>query len=87
MQPVAEFVKQGLGVVEAQKGGCASGEIVVVDDDRGYRAVQGFLVAVTARPGAGLLARPGEIVVQEDAEMIAGAVTHLPCPHIGVVDG
>ena len=86
VQPVAEFVKQGLGVVEAEQSRLALGEIVVVDDDRRHRAVEVLLIAVAARPGAGMLAGTGEIVVQKEADMGAGLVAHLPDPDIGMVD-
>src|SRR6202035_4397644 len=51
-----------------------------------YGLVRIFLIAVPSRPGARLLAGPGEIVVQENAYMTAGFVANLPDPDIGMID-
>src|SRR6266852_5579592 len=85
-------MKQCLGIVETQQGRLAPseippGEIVVVDDDRGDGIVERLLIAVAAHPRARSFAGAGKIVVQKDADMLAGAVADLPDPYIGVVDG
>src|SRR5207302_2660561 len=62
------------------------GEIVVVDDDRQYLAVEFFLDAVAAHPGARALAGPGEIVVQKETDRAARRILYLVGAHIGMVD-
>jgi len=86
VQSMAEFVKQGQRIVETQQRRFAFSEIIVVDDDRSNRLVQGFLVAVAARPGARPLAGAGEIVVQKQACMDAGTVANLPDTDIRMID-
>ena len=91
VQAVAELVKERARVVEAQQrrlAGRGLGEVVVVDDDRQHRLAARRAVArlhaVLAHPGAAALARPGEVVVQEEADRSGGAL-HLVDGDVAVV--
>ena len=94
MQAVTELVEQGAGVVEAEQrrlAGRALGEVVVVDDDRPHRGVAAAaavlrLHPVRAHPGAAALGRPGEVVVQEQADRLAISAAHLVDLDVRVVD-
>src|SRR5690242_21809407 len=86
VQPMAEFVEQRVRIVEAEERRVALREIVVVDDDREHLAVERLLLAETAHPGTGMLAWPGEIVVQKKADRVAGAVAHLVGADVRMVE-
>src|SRR5438477_2438992 len=58
-------------------------EVVVVGRDRRDRAVRGGLHAVTARPGARPLARPGEVIqIKKPAMRASGGVREIPHAHL-----
>ena len=96
VQAVAELVEERARVVEAEqrrRARCGLREVVVVDDDRQHRvasravALLAFrLPAVRAHPRTAALARPREVVVQEDADRTIGGVSHFVDAHFGVVD-
>jgi hypothetical protein len=83
VQPAARIRETRSRGRKAQQGGLGLDE-VVVDDDRRDGAVEVFLVAVAARPGARGLAGPGEIVVQKQADSPT-SIGDLSNPHIRVV--
>ena len=69
VQAVAHLVEQRAGVLERQQRRLALVEVHHVEDDRADVAVELFLVAQGAHPGAALLARPREVVAVENADM------------------
>ena len=91
MQGVAELVEQGLGVVQRDEERLALrglDEVVVVGaDDVRLLAVQVGVAPVGGRPGARPLARAGEVVGIEDADVAAGlAVGDLEGLHVRMED-
>ena len=89
VQPMTEFVKQRADVVggkERRVAGRRLGEIVVVDDDRQYVAVDARLAAIGVHPRAATLGRPREVIAQEDADGATVAIAHLEAPHIVVIE-
>src|ERR1041385_8699401 len=87
VQTVAKLVEQGARVVEAEERRVALRKVVVVDDDRQHLAIEALLLAVAAHPGAGMLSRPREIVVQKQADRTTAGVAHLIGTHIRVING
>src|SRR3546814_1713788 len=72
---VTEFVKQGLGIVEADQHRLARRwlhEVVVVRAEHDLVAEQAGMAAEGRRPGARTLTRAGEVVAIEDADLLAG---------------
>ncbi len=68
VQRMAEFVKERARIVEAQEAGFALGrlhEIQHIDDDRQDLAIELFLLAKIAHPGAAAFRGPREIIADE----------------------
>ena len=89
MDGVAEFVEQGLGVVEADQHRLARpglGEIVVVRAEDDVVAEQAGAGPIAGHPGARALARAREHVAVEDADILAGAVGDPPGPDVRMPD-
>ena len=86
---MAEFVEQRARIVEAEQRRLAVGglgEIADIDDQRADVAGELFLVAQRGHPGAAAFGRPGEIVAEEQPDLVAVAAAHLPDPHVGMPD-
>ncbi len=78
VQRMAEFVEQRARVVEGEQrrlAGGGLGEIADIDDDRVDIAGELFLVAQRGHPGARVLGGAGEIVADEQADMVALAAS------------
>ena len=87
VQRMAELVKQRARILEAQKGRLAVGalgEIHHVDDQRLDVAVEFLLIAQRGHPGAAALRGPGEIIAEEQADLVAAGAAHLPDPDVGM---
>ena len=91
MDAVAEFVKQGLGIVEADQhrlAGARLGEIIVVGREHQLVAEQARTTAVGCGPRARTLSVAGIIVhVKQSGHVARLAVAHFERPHVGVEHG
>ena len=89
VQPMAEFVEQGPGIVGRQQGWLALGplgEIADIDDQRRDIAVELLLVPQRGHPGARAFRGSGEVVAIEQRLMPALAVPDFPDPDVRMPD-
>ena len=87
VQGVAEFVEQGVRLVEAEQArfaGAAAGETHHVDDDRQDASIELLLVAQRAHPGAAVLRVAGEIVADEQRDRRAVRADRRPGARVRV---
>ncbi len=91
MDAMAEFVKQRIGIIEADQRrrlARALGEIIVVGCQRIGAPAQPFLRAICRHPCARTLAVAGEIIKIEDADIGIGLeIVDLEGAHIGIEHG
>ena len=89
MQRMAEFVEQGVRLVDAEEASLAvsgAGEIHHVEDNRQRLAVELVLVAQRTHPRAAMLRGPGEIVADEERDRRSRAPKNRPRARIGMVE-
>ena len=85
---MAELVEQRAGVVETSSAGLPGSGLEKFITLRmiGDLAGQLLLVAQRGHPGAAMLGLAGEIIPEEQPDMLAGGVLHLPGAHVGVIE-
>ncbi len=90
VQAVPELVEQRARIVERQqrrRAFLASREVHHVDDDGPHLACDVRLRAQAAHPRARALRRPREVVAEEQPDVGAALVRHLPHAHVRVIAG
>ncbi len=89
VQRMAELVEQRAGVVEGEQRRLAGGrlsEIADVEDDRPDIADQLFLVAQRGHPGAGMLGAARVVIADEQRDVLAVGVLHVPGARVLVIE-